>query len=291
LVQDLASVEDGRLPDVIAVRMTDDVLILVLTSPAPRAPEAWTVDEAGTRWSIKRGDSLSYDERRRARFSAPFPMLVSVGSAPGGEHWLLDLERVATMSLTGDADRGLDLLRFLAAELAHNTWSERLQVTAVGFGAELAEINPDRLAYTEDVDNPVAALTGQLDSVTEAMRVADTDVLTGRLRHIAADAWAPHVLLIGPHLPEGSAALAQLLTELERQPSRSGLAVLLASRSDRVDDVRWQLTMGQDEAWGYNPVRQNGRPELSCANSSSLRKWSLIHAVSVSRSRHSLRER
>ncbi|GAA4752673.1 hypothetical protein GCM10023328_39820 [Modestobacter marinus] len=243
LVQDLASVGEGRLPDVIAVCMTDDVLTLVLTGPAPRAPEPWTVDEAGTRWSIRRGDPLSYDERRRAHFFAPFPTLASVGSTAEGEHWLLDLERVATMSLTGDADRGLDLLRFLAAELAHNTWSEMLQVTAVGFGQELGQINPDRFTYTDDVDKPIAALTGQLKSVTEAMRVADTDVLTGRLRDISADSWAPHVLLIGPGVPESGAALAHLLTALERQPSRSGVAVVMASGSDRLDDVRWQLTI------------------------------------------------
>ncbi|CCH88549.1 putative LysM domain peptidoglycan-binding protein [Modestobacter italicus] len=246
LVQELASVEEGRLPDVVAVCMTDDVLTLMLTSSAFWAPEPWTVDEAGTRWSIRRGDPLRYDERRRAHFFAPFPTLASVGSTAGGEHWLLDLERVAAISLTGSTDRGLDLLRFLAAELAHNTWSEMLQVTAVGFGAELAEINPDRFTYTEDVDKPIATLTGRLESVTEAMRLADTDVLTGRLRDIAADAWAPHVLLIGPHLPEGDPALANLLTALERQPSRSGVAVVLATGGDRTDDVRWQLTI--DEA-------------------------------------------
>lgn len=241
LVQELASEEDSLLPDVIAVCMTDDVLTLVLTSPAPQAPKPWTVDEAGTRWSIRRGDPLSYDERKRAHFFAPFPTLASVGSTAGGEHWLLDLERVATMSVTGDVGRGLDLLRFLAAELAHNTWSEMLSVTAVGFGEELAEINPDRFSHTEDLDEPVAALTGQLESVTDAMRDADTDVLTGRLRDIAADEWAPHVLLIGPQLPERDPALAKLVTALGRQPSRSGVAVVLVSASDQTDGARWQL--------------------------------------------------
>jgi len=243
LVQDLASVENGRLPDVIAVCMTDDVLTLVLNGPGTWAPEPWTVDETRTRWSIRRGDPLNYDERQRAHFFAPFPTLASVGSTAEGEHWLLDLEHVTAMSLTGDADRSLDLLRFLAAELAHNTWSEMLQVTAVGFGAELAEINPDRFTFTEDVDKPIAALTGQLEAVTEAMRVAGTDVLTGRLRDISADTWAPHVLLVGPHVPEGSAELARLVAELERQPSRSGVAVVLASGSEQTDDGRCQLTI------------------------------------------------
>jgi hypothetical protein len=58
LVQDVAEAEGARLPDVIAVCMTDDVLTLVLASPASQAPEPWTVDQAGTRWSIRRGDPL-----------------------------------------------------------------------------------------------------------------------------------------------------------------------------------------------------------------------------------------
>ncbi|SDY73677.1 LysM domain-containing protein [Modestobacter sp. DSM 44400] len=243
LVQVLAKVEGARLPDVLAACMTDDVLTLVLTGPAPHAPEPWTVNEAGTRWSIRRGDPLTYDERRRAHFFAPFPTLASVGSTAEGEHWLLDLERIAATSLTGDVDRSLDLLRFLAAELAHNTWSEMLQVTLVGFGEELAQINPDRLTYSEDVDKAIAAATGQLESVTGAMRFADTDVLAGRLHDIAADAWAPHVLLIAPAAGETSAELEPLLTALKRQSSRSAVAVVLATDSDRADDVRWQLSI------------------------------------------------
>ena len=64
LVQALARVDGARLPDVVAVCMTDDVLTLVLTEPALEAPEPWTVEPAGTRWSIRRDDPLTYDERR-----------------------------------------------------------------------------------------------------------------------------------------------------------------------------------------------------------------------------------
>jgi len=239
----LARIAGARLPDVVAVSMTDDLLTLVLTSPAPLVPDPWTVDQTGTRWSIRRSDPLPYDEGQRARCFAPFPTLASVGCTPAGEHWLLDLERVAAASLSGDAERCLDLARFLAAELAHNTWSEMLQVTLAGFGEELAAINPDRLTYTDNVDKAIAALTGRLKSVTEAMRVADTDVLSDRLHDIAADAWAPQVLLIAPHAARASAELTELLTELKRQPARIAVAVLLAGDTHHADDVRWQLTI------------------------------------------------
>ncbi|RBY95254.1 peptidoglycan-binding protein LysM [Blastococcus sp. TF02-8] len=246
LVQALAKVDGARLPDVVAAYMTDDVLTLVLTEPASEAPEPWMVDAAGTRWSIRRGDPLTYDEQRRAYFFAPFPMLASVGYTAEGEHWLLDLERVATLSLSGDAERCLNLARFLAAELAHNTWSEMLQVTLVGFGKELAQINPDRLIYTDDVEKAIAALDGHLESVTEAMHIADVEVLSGRLRDVAGDAWAPRVLLIAPDVAKDSAGLERLMTAMKQQRARGATALVLIDDPDHADAARWQLTV--DEA-------------------------------------------
>jgi nucleoid-associated protein YgaU len=246
LVQALARADGARLPDVVAACMTDDVLTLVLSEPTSEAPEPWTVDPDGTRWSIRRDDPLTYDDYQRAYFFAPFPMLTSMGYTAEGEHWLLDLERVATLSLSGDAERCLNLARFLAAELAHNTWSEMLQVTLVGFGKELAQINPDRLTYTDDVEKAIAALDGQLESVTEAIRIADVDVLSGRLRDVAGDAWAPHVLLIAPDVAKDNAGLRRLLTAMKQQSTRSAIALVLTDDPYHADAARWQLTI--DEA-------------------------------------------
>src|SRR3954465_8434368 len=118
-----------------------------------------------------------------------------------------------------------------------------LQVTLAGFGEELAAINPDRLTCTDNVDEAIAALTGRLESATEAMRVADTDVLSGRLHDIAANAWAPHVLLIAPGAAEDGAGLTELLTVIRQQPARSAVAVVLAGDTHHADDVRLQLTI------------------------------------------------
>ncbi|TYP87435.1 LysM peptidoglycan-binding domain-containing protein [Blastococcus xanthinilyticus] len=246
LVQALARVDGARLPDVVAACMTDDVLTLVLTEPISEAPAPWTVDPAGTRWSIRRDDPLTYDEQRRAYFFAPFPMLASVGYTTEGEHWLLDLERAAPLSLSGDAERCLNLARFLAAELAHNTWSEMLQVTLVGFGQELAQINPDRLTYTDDVEKAIAGLDGHLESVTEAMRMAEVDLLSGRMRDVAGDAWAAHVLFIAPAVASDSAGLERLITAMKQQRARGAAGLVLIDDPDHAEAGRWQLTV--DEA-------------------------------------------
>jgi hypothetical protein len=243
LVHSLAATDTGRLPDVVAARMTAETLELVLTSAQPEAPAPWTVDEAGTCWAIQRSDNLGYDPAERGYHFAPFPTLASVGYTTAGDHWLLDLERVAAMSLSGDPERCLNLARFLAAELAHNAWSEMLQVTLVGFGKEMAEINPERLTYTEDFGKAIASLNGDLASTSDALRHAGVDVLDGRLRNIAGDAWAPHVLLIAPSAAEDTEGLEQLLTAMRAQRSRTAVALVLADDPDHADGTRWQLTI------------------------------------------------
>lgn len=245
LVHSLAATDTGRLPDVVAARMTAETLELVLTGAQPEAPAPWTVDETGTRWSIQRGDNLGYDAAKRAYHFAPFPTLASVGYTTAGDHWLLDLERVAAMSLSGDPERCLNLARFVAAELAHNAWSEMLQVTLVGFGKEMADINPERLTYTEDFGKAIASLNGDLASTSDALRHAEVDVLDGRLRNIAGDAWAPHVLLIAPSAAEDSEGLEQLLTAMRVQRSRTAVALVLADDPDHADGTRWQLTIDE----------------------------------------------
>ncbi len=243
LVHALSATDGGRLPDVVAARMTAETLELVLTGAQPEAPKPWTVDETGTRWSIDRNDELGYDPAQRAYHFAPFPTLASVGYTAAGEHWLLDLERVAAMSLSGDPERCLNLARFLGAELAHNAWSEMLQVTLVGFGQEMAEINPERLTYTADFAKAIAALERELASTTDALHNSDVDVLEGRLHNVAADAWAPHVLLIAPSAAEDTEGLEQLLTAMRAQRSRTAVALVLADDPDHADGTRWQLTI------------------------------------------------
>lgn len=243
LVQTTALEPGRRLPDVIAVCMTDTELTLVLTEADPNPPAPWQLGQDAARWSIQRSDVLPYEESLRESYVAPFPTLTSVGYTAEGQRWMLDLERIAALSLCGDAERCLNLARFLAAELAHNFWSEMLQVTLVGFGAELVEANPDRLTYTEDLAAATATVSKRLASVATSMSVLDTDVLNGRVHDIAGDEWAPHVLLIAPHLAGDTEALDELLTAMKQQHARASVALVLADDPDRADATRWQLNV------------------------------------------------
>ena len=171
-----AATDDGALPDVLAVAVTADELRLVLAAPAPEAIGAWQIRDEGRQWVLSRHADTGYDAATRTQFMPPYPTLVTVGSSDDGEHWLLDLERIGSLTFTGDPQRSADLARFVAAELAHNSWSELLQVTLVGIGAEMAQMYPERLTYADDPEQTLTAAAAQLRGVQRT----DTAVLAGR---------------------------------------------------------------------------------------------------------------
>lgn len=257
LVQTLASGPDGQLPDIVAVRMIHDGLELILSTPGPDAPAPWHVNQDGLRWNLRRVDPLPYDPADRVFHFAPYPTLVTIGSSPSGEHWLLDLERIGALTLTGDATRCADLGRFLAAELAHNCWSEQLQVTLVGFGEPLRGLNPSRVQHAlgrRDVTEAITAMQTARRENSAVTAQASRDVLTGRLRNINGDGWTPHVLLIANQDEADTRSLERLRDALRTQPSRTAVAlVLVGDHTDRQgaaeapnDDIGWQLRVDAD---------------------------------------------
>ena len=145
--------------------------------------------------------------------------------------------------MTGNHDRALALARFLAAELAHNSWAEMLQVTLVGFGAEMAAMHPDRLAFTADAAHALQVLAAQRRSVAGVVDQAGVDVLQGRLRE-GADAWAPHVLLIDPG-DDDAAAVNDLVTAVNADTGRSTVALVVTTAAETTPETttagRWQV--------------------------------------------------
>jgi LysM repeat protein len=240
LVQGLSKMPDAHLPDVVAVRLGAQELELVLASPLAAAPAPWSADRSGLRWLLASGDELPYDEAERELHIPPYPLLVSVGYTPAGDHYLIDLERIGSMSLSGDRERCLNLARFIAAEIAHNQWSELLEVTLVGFGQEMAQMNPEQLKYAPDLGRVLEAVQARLAGVDEVMTATGVDVATGRLRCVAGDTWAPHVLLIAPDAAQGP-DLAELLTVLNGSKDRLTVAVVLAAAPAAPEVTRWHL--------------------------------------------------
>ena len=224
-----AAALDGRLPDVVAVRHGGGQLNLRL-SAAHRgpAPAPWTVDESGLWWSISTEQELLVPATNASSYLAPLPTLAAIGSDSHGYSWLLDLERAGAIALTGDPDRCLDLARFLAAELAVNTWSDHLSVTMVGFGQELVGLNPARLRYSADLDGAAEALSRDGFDAVDACTTIGLDVRSGRVRDLCGDTFMPHVLLVAADLCGDSARLAYLLEMAATHRGRAAMAIILA---------------------------------------------------------------
>lgn len=249
LVHALSRRSDTSLPAVVAARLGEDGLELFLAVPAAQPPLPWTADQQGNRWSVARTATLTYSESERDYHFAPFPALVSVGYTPAGDHYLLDLEQIGSLSLTGDPHRCLNLARFLASELSFNSWSESLRVTLVGFGAEMAAMNPDRLVYAADLDTVITSVRAQLAGVGEVMDAAQVDVADGRLHDVAADTWAPHVVLVAPQIELDTPEVQQVLTTLRSMPGRLTVALILAGDDETNTGqpaTRWQLHIDSD---------------------------------------------
>ncbi|GHE06879.1 LysM peptidoglycan-binding domain-containing protein [Klenkia taihuensis] len=214
------------LPEILAVSVSAEAVLVRLAEPMHAAPAPWVADAAGTRWSLSR-EAHTPDHHRGGRGPAPFPGLVSVGRSRTGDHWLLDLEQAGVLRIAGDPQRAADLLRYIAAELAHNTWSEMLLVDAVGVGDELSQLNPDRLRLHDSGDHAVTQFGRLLADRRAAATDGATDALRARVDDIEPDAWAPRVLLLG----DDSAETLQLEDTLAGIGHRTGLALVMATNA------------------------------------------------------------
>ena len=249
----------ARLPEVVAARLTTDILELILAVPDDHPPAPWNVAPSGMAWTLNRQDDDLRDDEDHRDYYAPYPTLVSIGHTPNGEQWLLDLEHVGYLALTGDTERCMDLARFIAAELAHNTWSDTVDVTLVGFGAQMTALNPERLTHTEHLDAATAAANRALaDDIADRDATGRT-VLDARSAPGTGEVPAPHVTLVSPTAArdvQADGSLTRLIDDLRRHPGRAAVAVVVAAGdNDRMGDElghdarsagSWSLRVDQD---------------------------------------------
>lgn len=176
-------------PDVLAAFVEPDRLRLQLAGPASAPPPFTAI---GDDWVLPVTAALPDSVGDEM---APLPTLASIGSRDG-QTVLLDLERAGAICLQGDPLACRELMNHLVLELAHNSWSDGLQVNLVGWGSDLTVLNPDRLVHAPSIAVVTRDLRARLAETRQSESSLGTDVLTGRIRDIAGDSWMPQVLLI-----------------------------------------------------------------------------------------------
>jgi len=240
----------GRpMPDLAAVALTGNEITMHLRGPGD-LPAPWAGAADRMHWTCPCPDAAAGPGPGVGEVRpAPYPLLVTIGAGDTGAVWLLNLEVMGAVTVTGDPDRSAAFVRYLAAELACNSWSDDVRVGCVGVGHQAAAMNPYRIRVHTDT----AAVCA--DAVADAVAMIDrtgtthtldtgTDVATARGAQLGDDIWPAHVVLVDASGP-APAELDQLLALVGQHPGRTATAVVLTGR-DEQDTVGVQVHLTEE---------------------------------------------
>jgi hypothetical protein len=228
----------AHLPDIIGAWITGGTIQLLLTRRCDNPPPPW-VDE-GHQWTLPGSAALPAVPDQ----VAPLPTLVAVGSQPG-RHLLIDLERLGALTIGGDHERALALLRYLVSELACNSWSDEVDITIAGFDTDESEqlvaLNPDRITATASVPEAVTRLRRRLASTRASLsHTGLDDTFAARVGDIG-DAWPPQVLLVADPTRPAQDALAELHADLAHS-GRGAVAIAITQDTTELDHCQAAVT-------------------------------------------------
>jgi nucleoid-associated protein YgaU len=208
--------ESTTMPPLAAVELAKGKLTLHLSAPAA-VPAPWVGSPDQTHWHVSTDTPAEDLGPDTSDVEPPYPLLATIGMSDAGETWLLNCEELSTLTISGDPTYGRDFARHLAAQLAVNPWSRRVQLDCIGV-AEETVVMDDRITYypTGAAGTPAAAeiLAAAVSTVDRAQR-HDTDVSTARTGSVDDDTWPARMLLLDAAAgdPEDLEQLLQLVTE------------------------------------------------------------------------------
>ena len=218
LLRHLASTQKV-VPEVDAVELDARSVTLHLAA-ATTLPEPWIGSD--DTWHADLGATVP-----EADVLPPYPLLVSVGQDDAGHLWLVDLERLGSVAVTGDTARAEALGTHVATELALNPWSVLVATNVVGIASELALLDPVRLHH--HVANDISFL-GQLRKELDAAQQAgfgDPDPF--------------HAVVITPEVHQTDEMRA-VVDIVRGQTSRAGIAIVTIHAEPEQDDSVFDVT-------------------------------------------------
>ncbi|MFD7640473.1 BTAD domain-containing putative transcriptional regulator [Kitasatospora sp. NPDC059795] len=233
---------DKRLPALVAARITTAGTVeLHLAAPAvPIAP--FRAAHAPNVWWCPDDSNELLSAGQAAKYSAPYPALVTLGNSPDGSTVLADLETVRLVHLSGHPDDADDVLRTLAVELAHSPLADRLHLHLVGIATDLPAAGPatDRVHHHATLEAALAALGPRTAKARATLVAAEAgSPREARSRGSADEAWVPEIVLSAQ--PPAGGIPAELGRLLDGRP-RTCLAVLTRAPERGAGPVaRWTL--------------------------------------------------
>ena len=186
-------------PDVVGVTLESDTVSILLNAPAD-APYGFNASQNNMVWSLLKSEVLEHLLMEAEGVPAPLPTLVDIGRKSGNE-FLLNLEHMTALSLTGDPEAIKNLCAALAVQLASSHFADDLTVICVGFGQDLGVF--ERVVYVPDVTSAIERIAHQQrqNRALLGSRHSSTDTRIGN----RGDHWHPAVTLVPGRLTEEEA--------------------------------------------------------------------------------------
>lgn len=223
-------------PPLLAVQLLPGEVVVQLVEPITLA-HPWRPDPAdGRRWLLATG---AHEHESTAR--SAYPQLVSVGLDDDGATWLVNLEQLGTISLTGDPTYAADFARYLAAEIAVNPWARQVQLDCIGIAKEAEPLDPPRIRHhrledSASLDAAIAAARVTVDKCAEH----EVTAAAGRVYDLGGDVWESWLVLVNGAL--SSTPLDRLLALVGDHPVKSGTAVVMVADTEPIRGLGVRLT-------------------------------------------------
>ncbi len=188
-----------RPPAVFAAFIGKRHLDLWLCRADDDAPPPWTAEEEGMVWRLRLPEVPVLAQGEAGTALAPYPGLVSIGTNDDGRVLIDPGAAGGVISLRGPPPLVKGALAALAVELATSSWSDRMQLTLVGFGTELTLLAPDRVTAARTVDEVLPAMEARAAEMAQALAAsaAGPDAAGDRGEPYWGPYWAP------PEDPDG----------------------------------------------------------------------------------------
>ncbi|NLI84871.1 MAG: hypothetical protein GX440_05635 [Propionibacterium sp.] len=223
-------------PQLVAVQLLPGEVAVQLAEPVTLA-RPWRPDPAdGRRWLVATG---THEHESTAR--SAYPQLVSVGMDDDGATWLVNLEQLGTISLTGDPTYAADFARYLAAEIAVNPWARQVQLDCIGIAPEAVPLDPARIRHHRLEDPaPLDAAIAAAGATIDKCATHDVTAAAGRADDLGGDVWESWLVLVNGAL--SSSPLDRLLALVEDHPARNGTAVVMVADTEPIRGLGVRLT-------------------------------------------------
>ncbi len=186
--------QPGPTISVMAVRLVDGDIEVLLDQPATTAPGGFESTGNPRGWQLRSGIDEAGLRMLANGATAPLPSLVTIGLGDGAPV-LIDIETAGLVTISGDSDLTAPYLRRIATELTTSTWTDHLDLITVG--EPLGDITGGhRVRHFDDPAEAVRQFLLIASATADQLASSGHEsTLQARIADDHGDGWIPTILI------------------------------------------------------------------------------------------------